>query len=166
MSPRTPILLTTLGALLAYAILQANTLRLASEADRLKAQNELLAQRIYSIDEIDEVSGKHKVVALIEQAIKIEGLDWDDRQIEAMARLCWRESRYNPNLQNPRSTAFGMYQFLNSTWKHTGIDKTADPLLQTIAAVRYIEGRYGTPKDALAFHLEPKVINGELVHYY
>lgn len=166
MSPRTPILLTTLGALLAFAILQTDTLRLQSEAARLEAQNELLAQRLYSLDAVDPDTGRQVVYELVEQAVKIEGLDWDDVQIEAMVRLCWRESRYNPQLQNPRSTAFGMYQFLNSTWKYTGIEKTSDPLLQTVAAVRYIEDRYGTPKDALAFHLDPKMVNGELVHYY
>jgi SLT domain-containing protein len=118
------------------------------------------------MDSVDPLTGKSQIAALIEQAIAIEGVDWDQRQIDAMTRLCWRESRYNPTLQNPRSTAFGLYQFLNSTWKGTGIAKTSDPLLQTVAAVRYIEARYGTPKDALAFHLEPKVVNGELQHYY
>ena len=41
----------------------------------------------------------------------------------------------------------------NRDAKYYGITKTTDPLLQTIAACRYIEDRYGTPRKALAFHL-------------
>jgi hypothetical protein len=133
---------------------------------RLRAQNSILARQMYAFDSVDPLTGKQKIVEVIEHAIAIEGVDWDDKQVEAMARLCWRESRYNPLLQNPRSTAFGLWQFLDSTWKYYGIEKTSDPLLQTIAAVRYIEDRYKTPKKALEFHLVAREVNGVVQHYY
>ena len=139
---------------------------LASEAARLRAHNAALAHRLYAVDSVDPVSGKLEAAALIEKAFEIEGVDWDERQADAMLRLCWRESRYNPMLQNPRSSAFGLYQFLDSTWRGTRVSKTTDPLLQTIAAVRYIKSRYGTPRRALEFHLVAREVNGVVQHYY
>ena len=64
------------------------------------------------------------------------------------------------------STPRRLYQFLASTWPDYGVETTSDPLLQTVAAVRYIEDRYGTPAEALAFHRELHTVNGKRVHYY
>jgi hypothetical protein len=57
----------------------------------------------------------------------------------------------DPNSQNPNSTAYGLMQFLDTTWKGTGIQKTSDPVQQLIAGKKYIEDRYGTVDDAKAF---------------
>lgn len=67
--------------------------------------------------------------------------------------LLMKESGFRNTAQNPTSTAYGMFQFLDSTWGGYGIPKTSDPRLQTIAGGRYIAGRYGNPSNALAFHL-------------
>lgn len=64
--------------------------------------------------------------------------------------LMMRESGYNNVAQNPTSTAYGMFQFLNSTWGGYGIPKTSDPGLQAIAGGRYIKARYGDPIGAAA----------------
>ncbi|HXH61597.1 MAG TPA: transglycosylase SLT domain-containing protein [Fimbriimonadaceae bacterium] len=130
------------------------------------AHETLVARQIYKLDSIDETTNRPRIVGLIKRAFKIEGVDWDDTEVDAMARICWRESRYDPLLQNPDSTAYGLYQFLDSTWQYYGIDKTSDPLLQTIAAVRYIKDRYGKPSVALEFHRSTHEVNGEMVHYY
>jgi hypothetical protein len=76
--------------------------------------------------------------------------DWSDN--DALMELIDRESDYNPTAQNPRSTAYGLFQFLDSTWASYGIAKTSDPLQQTIAGLRYIKSRYSTPERALEFH--------------
>jgi len=75
-----------------------------------------------------------------------------EEDVAAMVRLAWRESRFDPEAQNPRTTAFGMYQFLDSTWHYYGVEKTSDPFWQTVAAIDYIIDRYGAPVKALAFH--------------
>ncbi|MEO6866456.1 MAG: transglycosylase SLT domain-containing protein, partial [Gaiellales bacterium] len=62
-----------------------------------------------------------------------------------------RESGYRPNAKNPSSTAYGLFQFLNSTWKGTGVSKTSDPVQQTVAGMRYIKQRYGSPDAAMSF---------------
>ncbi|MCH7904058.1 MAG: transglycosylase SLT domain-containing protein [Armatimonadetes bacterium] len=114
----------------------------------------------------EQLVGKPMVERLCRQAIEIEGLDWGEEQIDAMVLICWRESRYDANDQNQTSTAYGLYQFLDSTWQYTSVEKTPDPLLQTVAAVRYIEDRYDTPTEALKFHRQLRVVNGKRVRYY
>lgn len=76
-----------------------------------------------------------------------EGAEWN-----AIQWLVNKESSWKPNAQNPNSTAYGLFQFLNSTWKGTGFNKTSDPAQQTAAGLRYIKDRYGTPSAAVDFH--------------
>lgn len=95
---------------------------------------------------------REQVERLVRYAMLVEGLDWNDNDVDLMAALAWRESRLCPDAQNPASTAYGLWQFLDQTWKGTRISKTSDPLLQTIAACRYIEDRYGDPTQAYWFH--------------
>jgi len=64
------------------------------------------------------------------------------------SRVTW-----NPLAQNPRSTAFGIAQFLNGTWAGTGFQKSTNPQIQIQAGLTYIKSRYGNPRNALAFHL-------------
>jgi hypothetical protein len=73
-------------------------------------------------------------------------------QWTALDKLIQKESSWNPNAQNPNSTAYGLFQFLNSTWASTGIAKTSNPSQQAEAGMRYIQSRYGTPTGAVAFH--------------
>ena len=73
-------------------------------------------------------------------------------QVPAMLAIVQKESGFNNTAQNKHSTAYGMYQFLDSTWKSYGATKTSDPIQQTEAAMAYIKARYGTPKNALRFH--------------
>lgn len=74
------------------------------------------------------------------------GPEWD-----SLAWLIQHESSWNATAQNPTSTAYGLFQFLNSTWAGTGIPKTSDPRLQAIAGLRYISSRYHDPIGARAF---------------
>jgi len=77
-------------------------------------------------------------------------LGWGD-QWSALRQLIMHESGFNNRAQNPNSTAYGMFQFLDSTWAGTGIQKTSDPWKQTQAGLRYIKDRYGSPADAWAW---------------
>jgi hypothetical protein len=54
-----------------------------------------------------------------------------------------KESDWNPHAQNPRSTAFGIGQFLNSTWKLVDSKKTKNPYDQIDAMVEYVKVVYG-----------------------
>lgn len=74
-------------------------------------------------------------------------------ELAAWYQLGMKESGWRNNAQNPTSTAYGIGQFLNSTWGGVGIGKTSDPALQVEAMARYIRNRYGSPSKALSFHL-------------
>lgn len=64
---------------------------------------------------------------------------------ERAVRIARCESHFNPHAQNRSSTAYGIFQFLNSTWKGTGIAKTSDPRLQVEAAFRLWKARGWQP---------------------
>jgi hypothetical protein len=74
------------------------------------------------------------------------GPQWD-----ALSWLISHESGWRPTAQNPTSTAYGLFQFLNSTWGSVGGSKTGNPGLQATYGARYIRSRYGTPTGAKAF---------------
>lgn len=76
-----------------------------------------------------------------------QGPQWD-----ALSRLIQKESSWNPNAQNPTSTAYGLFQFLNSTWATVGATKTSNPGQQAQAGLKYIQGKYRDPQGALNFH--------------
>ena len=90
------------------------------------------------------------VRAMVEGMAAARG--WVGPEWSALDRLVQKESSWNPNAQNPTSTAYGLFQFLNSTWGPYG-PKTSDPRLQAQYGFGYISDRYGSPSAALAFHL-------------
>lgn len=75
----------------------------------------------------------------------------------ANSALTWiasHESSFNPNAQNPKSTAHGYGQFLNSTRreyeKRLGLDYD-NPVDQIQMMYQYTVDRYGSPAKAMAF---------------
>lgn len=78
---------------------------------------------------------------------------WDSGgEWNALVELVNRESSWNNTAQNPTSTAYGLFQFLDSTWGGYGVAKTSNPTQQAIAGLRYIQARYGSPTAAVQFH--------------
>ena len=75
-------------------------------------------------------------------------LGGDANEFSCLESLWGRESGWNPNAQNPTSTAYGIPQFLDSTWAGTGIAKTSDGYRQIDAGLIYINNRYGSPCGA------------------
>ena len=68
--------------------------------------------------------------------------------MSCLEHLWGRESGWNPNAENPSSSAYGIPQFLDSTWAGTGIAKTSDGYRQIDAGLIYIKNRYGSPCGA------------------
>ena len=79
-------------------------------------------------------------------------------QFVCLDRLLVKESGWKPWAQNPVSTAYGLFQFLDSTWAGTGYEKSADPYVQIDAGLVYIQGRYGD--SCTAWH------NSQLYNWY
>ncbi|WP_448628150.1 aggregation-promoting factor C-terminal-like domain-containing protein [Geodermatophilus sp. URMC 64] len=82
------------------------------------------------------------------QDYALSKLGGDTSEFSCLENLWGKESGWNPNAQNPTSTAYGIPQFLNSTWASTGIAKTSDPYRQIDAGLIYINNRYGSPCGA------------------
>ena len=77
-------------------------------------------------------------------------LGGNQQQFSCLQSLWGKESGWNPNAKNPSSTAYGIPQFLDSTWAGTGIAKTSDGYRQIDAGLIYIDSRYGSPCGAWA----------------
>ena len=71
----------------------------------------------------------------------------------ALNNVVMSESGWCNVAQNPGSTAYGIGQFLDTTWAGTGYSKTSNPAVQIAAMLKYIKGRYGDPIKAWAFHV-------------
>lgn len=82
------------------------------------------------------------------------GYGWDTGGMwSSLEWLVNKESSWNPNAQNPTSTAYGLFQFLNGTWAGTDYAKSSDPKIQAAAGLQYIRERYGNPMQARMFHM-------------
>ena len=94
--------------------------------------------------------GSGPVVDQVREAFAVHG--WDSGpEWAAVDFIVSRESSWDPNAQNPSTSAYGLFQFLDTTWAETGIAKTDNPKLQAEAGAKYIKGRYGSPTKARAF---------------
>lgn len=86
--------------------------------------------------------------AIVEAAATKRG--WTGSEWAALFQLVTRESGFRNTAQNPTSTAYGMFQFLDSTWASYGGTKTSNPVLQTKYGLDYIASRYKDPLGAWA----------------
>jgi len=82
---------------------------------------------------IDQVSAK----ALAKELLTPE-------QFVCFSRLAGRESAWNAAAKNPNSSARGIGQLLDSTYKNIGMKHADAPVAQTVAALAYIGRRYGS----------------------
>jgi hypothetical protein len=82
------------------------------------------------------------------QTLALRGVDHSEWV--CLEKLWTRESNWRHTAQNKTSTAFGIAQFLDATWKGVGIEKSRNPYVQIQAGLIYIEKRYKTPCQALA----------------
>jgi hypothetical protein len=70
----------------------------------------------------------------------------------ALHELIMRESSWNPDARNRKSTAYGLGQLIDQTWEDVGIEKSDDFRIQLIASHKYVMQRYGSWVKALEHH--------------
>jgi membrane-bound lytic murein transglycosylase MltF len=64
-------------------------------------------------------------------------------QYPCLYELWMRESNLRPEAKNKKSSAMGIPQLLNSTWKNIGVKPTWDGKKQVEAGLKYLDRRYG-----------------------
>lgn len=76
-------------------------------------------------------------------------------QYPCLYELWTKESNWRPEARNKKSSAYGIPQLLNSTWKNIKVHPTRDGYKQVDAGLRYIKHRYGSNGicKAYAHHL-------------
>lgn len=101
-------------------------------------------------DRLAQVIGKIKFDQMVGYAKVAVQTTWDDSQWEAFNWIIDEESGWNTKALNNASGACGLGQFLPCSKLHC---TWGDGYCQIDAMVSYIKERYGTPSQALSFHL-------------
>jgi hypothetical protein len=69
-------------------------------------------------------------------------------QYSCFTKLIGKESAWNPKAENPISTASGIGQMLDSTYKGLGMKKSNAGVTQLVGTLAYISRRHVTPCNA------------------
>jgi hypothetical protein len=72
---------------------------------------------------------------------------WTVSEWKCLQNLWQHESHFNPKARNMSSGAYGIAQFLPTTWGNYKVEKTAEAKLQIQYGLHYIEKRYGSIND-------------------
>ena len=73
---------------------------------------------------------------------------FDPKQYACLVKLLKRESNWRPTAQNSTSTASGIGQLLDGTYKNLGMKKSDSGVAQLVATLSYIHRRHVTPCNA------------------
>jgi hypothetical protein len=76
---------------------------------------------------------------------------WSLDEWKCLRSLWDHESHFNPKSLNKSSGAYGIAQFMPSTWGNYKVKKTEEAKLQIKYGLRYIERRYGSACGAWSF---------------
>ena len=75
----------------------------------------------------------------IQRLIELDKLE----QYQCLHELWMRESNWRPKAKNKESSAMGIPQLLDSTWKNIGVKPTKDGFKQVDAGLLYIDRKFG-----------------------
>jgi hypothetical protein len=73
---------------------------------------------------------------------------FDEKQYTCLVKLLTRESNWRPEAKNPKSTASGIGQLLDGTYKNLGMKKSDEGVVQLVATLSYIHRRHVNPCNA------------------
>ena len=93
--------------------------------------------QVIEINQAVMLSDKQKVSLFIDELMI-------PRQASCLKWILTKESHMNPKAKNPKSTAKGVGQLLDTTYKNIGLKHSADPMAQVVASIAYISRHYGS----------------------
>ena len=74
---------------------------------------------------------------------------WSIKDWNCLRSIWTKESNFNPKALNKSSGAYGIAQFMPTTWGNYKVEKTMLASLQIKYGLRYIEARYADENDVL-----------------
>ena len=83
------------------------------------------------------LTDKQKVVSFVNELMT-------KRQANCLLWIFEKESHINSKSTNSQSSAKGVGQLLESTYRTIGLKHSADPLAQVVASIAYISRHYGS----------------------
>lgn len=72
------------------------------------------------------------------------------KEYQCLAHLLGKESAWKPTAKNPKSSAKGIGQLLDSTYRNLGMKHSQASVPQLVATLAYIHRRHVTPCNAWA----------------
>lgn len=79
------------------------------------------------------------------------------KQFACFTKLMGKESAWNPKAKNPESSAKGIGQMLDATYRNLGMKHSESGVAQTVAALAYIGRKYGSGGPCAAWeHFQRK----------
>lgn len=67
-----------------------------------------------------------------------------DKQFKCLTQLIGKESHWNPKAKNPSSSAIGIGQLLDATYRNLGMKHSTAEVPQLVATLAYIGRKYGS----------------------
>ena len=79
------------------------------------------------------------------------------KQFACFTKLVGKESAWNPKAKNPKSSARGIGQLLEGTYRNLGMKHSETGVAQTVATLAYIGRKYGSGGPCAAWkHFQRK----------
>jgi hypothetical protein len=78
----------------------------------------------------------------------------NEKQFSCLTKLLGKESAWKPSAKNPTSSAKGIGQLLDATYRNLGMKYTEASVPQLVATLAYIHRRHLTPCKAWEFFKE------------
>lgn len=106
------------------------------------------SMRVIEIKQAVIMSDEQKINLFIDEMM-------NKRQGNCLKRILMEESNMRPHAKNKKSSAKGVGQLLESTYRNLGLKHSADPIAQVVAAIAYGGRHYGGSNafcKAWAFH--------------
>jgi len=92
--------------------------------------------KVVKVQEAITLSDKEKTNLVIDELLT-------KSSAKCFRKILMVESHMNPHAKNPNSSARGMGQLLDTTYRNLGLQHSADPLAQVVATLAYISRHYG-----------------------
>ena len=93
--------------------------------------------QVVTVNEAVMLSEKQKVTLFINELMT-------PKQASCLKWILNKESNLNSKAKNPKSSARGIGQLLESTYRNIGLRHSADPIAQVVAVVAYTSRHYGS----------------------